>query len=141
MGFCKLTPYIHRWAQEYVYRRYPNLTQFAQKPLKDFQNIKLAKLYQLCMCARSHSTLYNPIDSSLPGFSVPANSPGKDTEVGCHFLLQGIFLSQGLNPCLLHLLHWQADSLPLYHLAVSYISMLLEIRICQTNVEEFAKAD
>ena len=33
--------------------------------------------------------------------------------MGCHFLLQGIFLTQGLNPCLLHLQHWQADSLPL----------------------------
>ena len=27
---------------------------------------------------------------------------GKDTEVGCHFLLQGIFPTQGLNPHLLH---------------------------------------
>ena len=33
--------------------------------------------------------------------------------VGCHFLLQGIFPIQGLNPCLLHLLNWQTDSLPL----------------------------
>ena len=31
---------------------------------------------------------------------------------GFHFLLQGIFLTQGSNPCLLPLLHWQADSLP-----------------------------
>ena len=29
--------------------------------------------------------------------------------MGCHFLLQGIFLTQGLNPSLLCLLHWQAD--------------------------------
>ena len=29
------------------------------------------------------------------------------------FLLQGTFLIQELNPCLLHLLHWQAGSLPL----------------------------
>ena len=42
--------------------------------------------------------------------------PGKDTGVDCHFFLQGIFSTQGLNPCLLHLLHWQADSLPLCHL-------------------------
>ena len=41
------------------------------------------------------------------------DSPGKNTGVGCHALLQGIFLTQGLNPCLLHLLHWQAGSLPL----------------------------
>ena len=32
--------------------------------------------------------------------------------MGCHFLLQGIFPTQGLNPRLLHLLHGQADSLP-----------------------------
>ena len=44
------------------------------------------------------------------------DSPGKNTGVGCHFLLQGIFLIQGLNPCLLCLLHWQVDSLPLSHL-------------------------
>ena len=30
---------------------------------------------------------------------------------GCHFLLQGIFLTQGLSPCLLCLLHWPADFL------------------------------
>ena len=40
----------------------------------------------------------------------PWDSPGKNTGVGCHFLLQGIFLTQGLNPCLLHcrwiLYHW-----------------------------------
>ena len=42
-------------------------------------------------------------------------SPGKNTGVGCHFLLQGIFLTQGLNPpCLfLCLLHWQVGFLPL----------------------------
>ena len=40
------------------------------------------------------------------------NFPGKTTEVGCHFLLQGIFPTQELNLGLLHLLHRQADSLP-----------------------------
>ena len=42
----------------------------------------------------------------------PWGFPGRNTGMGCHFLLQGIFLSQGLN---LSLLHWQADSLPLSH--------------------------
>ena len=42
----------------------------------------------------------------------PWDSLGKNTGVGCHFLFQGIFLTQGLN---LGLLHWQADSLPLSH--------------------------
>ena len=41
----------------------------------------------------------------------PWDSPGKSTGVGFHFLLQGIFLTQGLNVSILHILHWQADSL------------------------------
>ena len=43
----------------------------------------------------------------------PGDSPGKNTGVGCHFLLQGIFPTQGLNPHLLPLLHWRAGSSPL----------------------------
>ena len=41
----------------------------------------------------------------------PWDSPGKNTGVGCHFLLQGIFLTQGSNPGLLCLLQWQVGSL------------------------------
>ena len=39
---------------------------------------------------------------SLPGSFVHGDSPGKNTGVGCHALLQGIFPTQGLNPGLLH---------------------------------------
>ena len=35
----------------------------------------------------------------------PWDSLGKNIGVGCHALLQGIFLIQGSNLCLLHLLH------------------------------------
>ena len=42
----------------------------------------------------------------------PWNFPGKNTWVGCHFFLQGIFPTQGSNPRLLCLLHWRVDSLP-----------------------------
>ena len=48
-----------------------------------------------------------------PGSSVHGDSPGKNTGVGCHALLQGIFSTQELNPCLLCLLHCQMSSLPL----------------------------
>ena len=48
------------------------------------------------------------MDCSLQGSSVC----GKNTGVGCHFLLQGIFLTQELNT---RLLHWQGVSLPLRH--------------------------
>ena len=43
----------------------------------------------------------------------PWDFPGKHIGAGCHFLLQGIFLTQGSYPCLLCLLHWQVGSLPL----------------------------
>ena len=41
-------------------------------------------------------------DCSLLGSSCPWNSPGKNTGVDCHFLLQGIFLTQEFNLCLLY---------------------------------------
>ena len=63
------------------------------------------------------------VTKSCPAFCDPVGSQGiacktplsmgfssKNTEVGCHFLLQGIFLTQGLNPAC------QTDSLPLSHL-------------------------
>ena len=57
-----------------------------------------------CVCVlvtQSCPTLRNRIDCSLPGSSSMEFCRG-DTGVGCHFLLQGIFLTQGLNPNLLH---------------------------------------
>ena len=42
----------------------------------------------------------------------PWDSPGKNSGVGCHALLQD-FPTQGPNPHLLRLLHWQAGCLPL----------------------------
>ena len=61
----------------------------------------------------SRVQLFDPRDCSPPGSSVHRDSPGKNTEVSCHALLQGIFLIQGSNPHLLCLLHWQAGPLPL----------------------------
>ena len=60
---------------------------------------------------QSCPTLYDPVVYSPPGSSGPWDSPGKNTGMGYHFLLQGIFPTQGLNPSLLPLLHWQAGSL------------------------------
>ena len=56
----------------------------------------------LCLVAQSCLTLCNPMDCSLPGSSVHGDSPGQNTAVSCHALLQGIFSTQGLNPGLLH---------------------------------------
>ena len=53
------------------------------------------------------------MDNNLPGSSVHGVSQERILDWVCHALLQGIFLTQGLNP---GLLHWQVDSLPLHHL-------------------------
>ena len=53
------------------------------------------------------------MDCSPPRLLCQWDSLGKNTGVGCHVLLQGIFLTQGSNLGLLCLLHWQAVSLPL----------------------------
>ena len=44
-------------------------------------------------------------------FLCPWDSPGKNTGVGCHFFLQGIFPTQESKLHLLHLLNWQGDYL------------------------------
>ena len=62
--------------------------------------------------AQSGLILYDPMNYSPPGSPCPWNFQSKNTGVGCHFLLQGIFLTQKSNPSLLSLLHWQEDSLP-----------------------------
>ena len=72
-----------------------------------------------CVCVCVHVHARSVVSSSLQHHGLqPAmllclwDYPGRNTGVDCHALLQGIFLSQGLNP---HLLHWQVDSLPLRH--------------------------
>ena len=62
-------------------------------------------------------------------FLCPWDFPGKNTGVGCHFLLQRIFPTQGSNPCLLCLLHWQVDSLPLVPLESWTIKKTEHLRI------------
>ena len=72
---------------------------------------------QLCTCVCQVAVVVS--DSLQPHALLPARllcpwgSPGKNTGMGCPVLLQGIFPTQGSNPSLLHLLHWQVGSLPL----------------------------
>ena len=67
-----------------------------------------------------------PTDSSpCYRFLCPWNFPGKNTGVGCQFLLQGIFPTQGSDVHLLCLLHWQLDSLPLSRLGGSLTQSIM----------------
>ena len=67
-----------------------------------------------CMCAKSFSCvqLCDLMDHSPLGSSIHGDSPGKNTGVECHALLQGIFLTKRSIPHLLYSLHWQVGSLP-----------------------------
>ena len=66
---------------------------------------------RMCMlscfsCPQPSATLWT-VACQAP---LSTDSPGKNTGVGCHALLQGIFPTQGSDPCLSSLLHWQAGS-------------------------------
>ena len=93
--------------------------------LKIGQCFSLGPLCYMCMFRSS------VVSNSLGSYGLeparllcPWDFPGKNTGVGCHFLLQGIYLpnpgsnfsTQGSNPHLLCLLYWQVDSLPLCQL-------------------------
>ena len=56
----------------------------------------------MCLVTQLCPTLCDPMDCSLPDSSAHGYSPGKNTGVDCHYLLQGIFPTQGLNPGLPH---------------------------------------
>ena len=68
------------------------------------------------MLLQSHLTLGDPMHYSPARFLCPWDSPGKNTGVGCHALLQWIFPTPGSNPHFLGHVHWQVDSLPRSHL-------------------------
>ena len=63
-------------------------------------------MFSICLLfvlvAQSCPTLCDSMDYSPPGSSAHGIFPGKNTGVGCHFLLQEIFPTQGLNLGLLH---------------------------------------
>ena len=56
----------------------------------------------MCLVTQSYPTLRGPMDCSPLCSSFHGDSPGKNTRVGCHAFLQGIFTTQGSNPGLLH---------------------------------------
>ena len=65
--------------------------------------VRTVKIYILVLgTVLSHSVVFDTLRphglKSLPGSSVHADSPGKNTGVGCRALLQGIFPTQGSNP-------------------------------------------
>ena len=88
-----------------------------EKEIKDTQLEKKQNCHSLqmtwwCSVSQLYLTLCNPMDCSTSGSSAYGSFSGKNTGVGFHFLLQEIF---PIQTHFLHLLHRQADSLPLRH--------------------------
>ena len=63
-----------------------------------------------CFFTKSYPTLFRLHGLQPIRLLCPWDSPGKNTGVGCHFLLHGIFPTQRTNLRLLCLLHWHAGS-------------------------------
>ena len=71
---------------------------------KNPQPARCQVIRNCCLAAKEClTTLLRPHGLQPTSLLCPWDSPGKNTGVDCHFLLQGIFLTQGSNPCLLHL--------------------------------------
>ena len=80
-------------------------------------DVHICSGFECLLVPQSCPTLCDPMGYIQPiRLLCPWDFPGKNTGVGCHFLLQGIFPTQGSNPHFLYLLHWQTDSLSLHHL-------------------------
>ena len=79
-------------------------------------------IFTCSMCSVTHLylTLCSPMNYIVCQAQLPIDFSRKNTGVGYHFLLEGIFPTQGSNPHLLCLLHWQAGSLPLAQPGKSY---------------------
>ena len=79
----------------------------------------------------------NPVDCTLAGFCVHGDFPGKNTGSGCHFLLQGIFLTQGLNSSLphcwqiLYYLSYQGSSVCVYIYGHTHLFKLHNMRVSE----------
>ena len=52
----------------------------------------------LCLITQLCPTLWGPMDCSPPGSSAHGDSPGKNTGMSCHALLQGILPNRGIEP-------------------------------------------
>ena len=97
-------------------------------------------MISLNLCAQLCLPLCDPWTVAHQAFC-PWDFIGKNTGVVFHSLLQGIFPTQGLNPRFLHLLNWQAGSLPLVISLMTFCAFcrkLLKPCVCICTYDEIA---
>ena len=118
--------WMHVWINWKIYwdRKYQEKSSFGRKDLECFLDmlnlgrpwdflVKSQSMIAFCHCAAlSHVRLFVTLWTVARQALYLLDFPGKNTGVGYHFLLQGIFPTQGSNQCLLN---WQTDSLMMSH--------------------------
>ena len=99
-----------------------------------------------CACVMSNSV--TPQTLAIARLFCLLDFSSKNTEASCHLLLQGIFPTQGSNPSLPCLLHWQEDSLQLSHLespcaylTIKYLLLLFDLKKKKGNSGKVASGN
>ena len=124
-----LQRFVHDWATKHKHSTRlisPKLLCSSPHPRLSSEIVLLTACMHACLL--SLSVVF---DTLQPQAQSPY--PSKNTGVGCHFLLLGIFPTQVSNPCLLNL---QVDSLPLCHLGnpnTSYYLLIIRIKFQYTS--------
>ena len=108
--------------------------------LRDLKAAKVV-LFATCVCAQLCPTLCDSMDCSPPGFSVHGNFQARILEWVAISYSWGIFPTQGSNLCLFCLLHWQMDSLPLWHLGspIFTISLIYHYIPCKKKKLDYGR--
>ena len=113
-GVAKSRTWLSNWTE----LNWLMVSSFEEERKKSCSVVSWSSHVCVCVCLLSHLRLFVTPWTAGHRFLCPWNFPGKNTAVSCHFLLQGNFPTQGWNPSLLHLLHWQMDFLPLHPLVI-----------------------
>ena len=86
----------------FLVRKHKRKKRLTENKPKTIMKMVIESCTVLYLVAQSCPTLGDPMGCCPPGSSVHGDSPGKNTGVDCHALLQGIFPTQGSNPGLPH---------------------------------------
>ena len=106
---------VSETSSPYAQHVFPSVSNFSQQCFIFSVHKSFTSFARPCCCylvTKSCLRLLRPHELQPAKLLYPWDFPGKNTGVGCHVLLQGIFPTQRLN---LNLPHWQANSLPLSH--------------------------
>ena len=117
------------------------LSSYNKIPLTGQLKQQKVSVTQVCL------NFWDPFGLDPARFPCARNSPGKNTGVGCHALLQGILLSQGSNlsllhfrQCFYHLSHQEAHRRPLFTHRSGGYKFKIKVSACSFSLKSFSLA-